>query len=130
MMTTSGDINFQSLADEASDTLRQILEIEGLTFEAAALLPQFERAIRATIAAVEGGAPDDLSPDFALAYLTGRIAKEQVAVIQAARDTVRSATLRAEQHWRNAIEAERRRIAQQAATDPAPQETARVAQSG
>jgi hypothetical protein len=100
----------QQIATEACETLRQILEFEGLTLEAATLLPPFERAIRATIAAVESGAPEDFSPDFALAYLTGRIAKEQVRAIEAARAQVRAAAERAANHWNHAIAAEQRRL--------------------
>jgi hypothetical protein len=112
-MTTEPTINrvdLQQIAIEACETLRQILEAEGLTLEAATLLPPFERAVRATIAAVESGAPEDFSPDFALAYLTGRIAKEQVRAIEAARAQVRAAADRAANHWNHAIAAERHRL--------------------
>jgi hypothetical protein len=107
---TINRVDLQQIATEACETLQRILEIEGLTLEAATLLPPFERTIRATIAAVESGAPEDFSPDYALAYLTGRIAKEQVRAIEAARAQVRAATERAVNHWNHAIAAERRRL--------------------
>lgn len=115
-MTTTPDAEnpFQGLAEEASATLREILVAEGLADEIPAALPPFERAIRATMAAVEGGAPDDVTLEFALAYLTGRIAKEQVIALQNARAQVNAARERAEHHWRSAIEAERRRKALEA----------------
>ncbi|HEX9035992.1 MAG TPA: hypothetical protein VF808_03290 [Ktedonobacterales bacterium] len=106
---------YQGLVEEACATLRELLEAEGLTLEADALLPPFERAVRATVAVVAGGAPDDLAPDFALAYLTGRIAREQATTIQTAREQARAAVTRAERHWAAAIEAERRRLASETA---------------
>jgi ParB-like chromosome segregation protein Spo0J len=132
-MTTasSGADPFQGLAEEACATLCEYLDAEGLTLEAAALLPAFDRAIRATIAVVAGGAPDDLPPDFALAYLTGRIAREQTIAIQTARNQARAAITRAEEHWRAAIEAERGRAARAASASSTPTpETSRLAQSG
>lgn len=117
-------VDLQEIANEACETLRQVLDVEGLTLEAATLLPQFERSIRSTIAAVESGAPEDFSPDFALAYLTGRIAKEQVRAIEAARAQVRAAAERATNHWSHAIEAERRRLSGDAGgarPQPAPE---------
>ncbi|HEU0026714.1 MAG TPA: hypothetical protein VFQ25_06320 [Ktedonobacterales bacterium] len=115
-MTTTPDAEnpFQGLAEEASATLRELLVAEGLADEIPAVLPPFERAIRASVAAVEGGAPDDVTLEFALAYLTGRIAKEQVIALQSARAQVNAARERAEHHWRGAIEAERRRLALEA----------------
>ena len=112
------------LVEEACATLREYLDAEGLTLEAAALLPAFERAIRATIAVVAGGAPADLPPDFALAYLTGRIAREQTIAIQTARSQARAAITRAEDHWRAAIEAERARAARAVTPAPTPAPTA------
>jgi|SRR5512146_1403958 hypothetical protein len=123
-MTTSPDTEnpFQGLAEEASATLRELLVAEGLADEIPAVIPPFERAVRATLAAVKGIAPDDLTLEFALAYLTGRIAREQVIALQSARNLVISARDRAERHWRAAIEAERRRQALEPAT-PAPAQT-------
>ena len=110
-MTTPAAKNpFEGLAEEASATLRDILVAEGLADEVPAALPPFERAVRAAVAAVMGNAPDDFALDFALAYLTGRIAKEQVIALQNARNLVSAARAHAEQHWRAAIEAERRRL--------------------
>ncbi len=97
------------LAAEASATLTECLVAEGLASEAPDVLPAFERAVRATIRAVEATLPDDLTLDFALAYLTGRIAKEQVTALKHARALAREARTQAERHWRAAIEAERRR---------------------
>jgi hypothetical protein len=115
-MTTTPDAGnpFQGLAEEASATLRELLAAEGLSDEIAAVLPPFERAIRATVAAVMADAPDDVTLEFALAYLTGRIAKEQVTALQSARAQVKAARERAENHWQAAIEAERRRLALEA----------------
>lgn len=109
-MTTQAAVNpFQGLAEEASATLRDCLVAEGLGSEAPAVLLPFERAVSAAVAAVEGSQPDDVTRDFALAYLTGRIAKEQVIALQNARNQASAARARAEHHWRAAIEAERRR---------------------
>lgn len=102
---------FEGIAAEASATLRELLAAEGLTGEATSVLPPFERAVRAAVTAVETSLPSDLPRDFALAYLTGRIAKEQVIALQTARDLVNTARTRAEHHWQGAIEAERRRLA-------------------
>ena len=102
---------FHGLAEEASATLRDCLVAEGLATEIPTVLPAFERAVRAAVAVVAGSVPDDLPLDFALAYLTGRIAKEQVIALQTARKLVSAAHARAEHHLRAAIEAERRRVA-------------------
>jgi hypothetical protein len=102
---------FDRLAEEACATLRDYLAAEGLALEASAALPSFERSIRATIAAVESTVPNDLPLDFALAYLTGRIAREQALVIERARSQVSAARDAAERHWQAAIERERRRLA-------------------
>jgi hypothetical protein len=120
-MTTNPDAGnpFQGLAEEASATLRECLVAEGLAAEIPTVMLAFERAVHAAVAAVEGSAPDGLSLDFALAYLTGRIAKEQSIALQSARGQVRAARTRAEQHWRAAIEAERRRVAPEQSTDSA-----------
>ena len=113
MTSIPADSNpFHGLAEEASATLREFLAAEGLTDEAPAVLPPFERAVRASVAAVVGSAPaDDVTLDLALAYLTGRIAKEQVIALQNARTLADAARARAEHHWRAAIAAERRRLA-------------------
>ena len=112
MATLPADSNpFEGLADEASVTLRELLDAEGLAREAPAVLPDFNRAVRATVAAVEANPPADLPLDFALAYLTGRIAREQVIALKNARTLATAARMRAEDHWRAAIEAERRRLA-------------------
>jgi hypothetical protein len=113
MTTIPADGNpFHGLADEASATLRECLAAEGLIDEAPTVLPPFERAVRASVAAVVGSAPDDdVTLDFALAYLTGRIAKEQVIALQNARNLANAARARAEHHWQAAIAAERRRSA-------------------
>ncbi len=112
MTTTSAAGNpFHGLAEEASATLRECLVAEGLATEAPTVLPPFERAVRAAVAVVAGSVPDDITLDFALAYLTGRIAKEQVIALQTARNLINGARTRAEHHLRAAIEAERRRVA-------------------
>ena len=110
---------FLALAEQASATLRDELAAAGLALEAPTALPAFERAVRAAIAAVESDAPDDVTLDFALAYLTGRIAKEQATALRTARERVNAARAHAERHWRNAIEAERGRRAARAATHDA-----------
>lgn len=102
---------FDGLAAEASATLTECLVAEGLANEAPEVLPAFERAVRATIRAVEASPPDGLSLDFALAYLTGRIAKQQVIALHNARALARAARTQAEHHWRAAIETERHRQA-------------------
>lgn len=102
---------FDGLTDEANVTLRELLDAEGLGGEAPEVLPAFKRAIRAAVAAVQSGLPADLPLDFALAYLTGRIAREQVIALQNARNLANTARVRAEDHWRAAIESERRRVA-------------------
>ncbi len=102
---------FYGLADEASATLRDLLAAEGLADELTSVMPPFERAVRAAVATVQSSLPADLALDFALAYLTGRIAREQVRALQTARDLVQTARAHAEHHWQVAIEAERRRIA-------------------
>lgn len=104
---------FSGLTDEASVTLRELLDDAGLGNEAPNVLPAFNRAVRAAVAAVVAGLPADLPVDFALAYLTGRIAREQVIALQNARALANTARDRAEGHWRAAIEAERRRLAQE-----------------
>jgi hypothetical protein len=104
---------FDGLTDEANVTLRELLDAEGLGGEAPDVLPAFKRAIRAAVAAVQSGLPADLPLDFALAYLTGRIAREQVIALQNARTLANTARARAEDHWRGAIETERRRLAQE-----------------
>lgn len=101
---------FHGLAEQASATLRDCLATEGLATEAPAVLPQFERAVRAAVAAVADSVPDDLGLEFALAYITGRIAKEQSIALAHARAQAHAARWRAEQHWRAAIAAERRRV--------------------
>ena len=112
MTTTPAARNpFHGLAEEASATLRDCLAAEGLATEAPTVLPPFERAVRAAVTVVEESLLDDLALDFALAYLTGRIAKEQVIALQTARNLVIAAHARAEHHLRAAIEAERRRVA-------------------
>ncbi len=112
MTITSAAANpFHGLAEQASATLRDCLVAEGLAHEAPAVLPAFERAVRAAVAVVEESVPDDLTRDFALAYLTGRIAKEQSVALANARAQASAARTRAEQHWRAAIAAERRRAA-------------------
>lgn len=124
MTTTPAAMNpLHGLAEEASATLCECLAAEGLTDEAPTVLPPFERAVRASVAAVVGSAPDvDVTLDFALAYLTGRIAKEQVIALQHARNLANAARARAEHHWRTAIEAERRRLA----LEPTTTETKRA----
>lgn len=112
MMTTPVDDNpFYGLAEEAIAILHELLATEGLTDEAPNVLPPFERAVRAAVTAVEAEMPADLPLDFALAYLTGRIAKEQVIALQNARNLANAARTRAEHHWKAAIEAERHRLA-------------------
>lgn len=107
---------FDGLAEEACATLRDCLGAEGLALESAAAMAPFERAVRAAIAAVESAMPADLPLEFALAYLTGRIAREQALAIQRARSQVSAAREVAERRWQAAIEAERRRLTH-AATD-------------
>ena len=108
---------FDGLAAEASATLTECLVAEGLANEAPEVLPAFERVVRASIRAVEASPPDGLSLDFALAYLTGRIAKQQVIALQHARALARTARTQAEHHLRAAIEADRqRRLALEAST--------------
>ncbi len=102
---------YQGLAEEASATLQELLVAEGLAAEVPTVLPPFERTVRAFVAVVESKAQDDLTRDYALAYLTGRIAKEQVIALQNARNLVNTAHARAEHHWQAALEAERRRVA-------------------
>lgn len=101
---------FHGLAEEASATLRDLLVTEGLADEMTSVMPPFERAVRAAVATVQSGLPTDLALDFALAYLTGRIAREQVRALQIARELVQTARAHAEHHWQVAIAAERRRI--------------------
>lgn len=122
-MTSASMDPFDGLAEEACATLRDYLDAEGLALEAPAALAPFERAVRAAIAAVEATKPDDLPLDFALAYLTGRIAREQALAIQRARSQVNAARAAAEQHWQAAIEAERRRLSH-AARPAAPAQQA------
>lgn len=123
MTTARASMNpFDGLAEEACATLRDYLVAEGLALEAPAALPAFERAIRATIAAVESTVPKDLPLEFALAYLTGRIAREQALVIERARSQASAARDAAERHWQAAIERERRRLAHE--PTPASAETA------
>ncbi len=111
MTTTSAAGNpFHDLAEEANATLRDLLVAEGFADEATTVLPPFERAVRASIATVQTDLPSDLPLDFALAYLTGRIAREQVRALQHARDLVQTARANAENHWQAAIAAERRRV--------------------
>jgi hypothetical protein len=69
--------------------------------------------------------PDDLPLEFALAYLTGRIAREQALAIQRARSQVNTAREVAERRWRAAIEAERRRLTDSAAEVDAASRQAR-----
>lgn len=102
---------FDGLAEEACATLRDCLDAEGLTLESAAAMGPFERAVRAAIAAVESAMPADLPLEFALAYLTGRIAREQALALQQARSQVNAAREVAERRWQAAIETERRRLA-------------------
>lgn len=117
MTTARASMNpFDGLAEEACATLRDYLVAEGLALEAPAALPSFERSVRATIAAVESTMPTDLPLDFALAYLTGRIAREQALVIERARSQVSAARDAAERHWQAAIESERRRLARATAS--------------
>lgn len=114
MTTTSAAGNpFHGLTEEASATLRDCLVAEGLADEVTTVLPPFERTVRASIATVQTDLPADLPLDFALAYLTGRIAKEQVRALQHARDLVQTARAHAEHHWQAAIDAERRRVTRQ-----------------
>jgi hypothetical protein len=132
MTTTQAAVNpFHGLAEEASAILRDLLVAEGLANEAFSVLPPFERAVHAAVAVVESDISDisDISDtsgvatlEFALAYLTGRIAKEQVIALQTARNQARAALARAELHWRAAIEAERRRVARESsAASPRPE---------
>lgn len=117
MTTARASMNpFEGLAEEACATLRDYLVAEGLALEAPAALPSFERSVRATIAAVESAMPTDLTPEFALAYLTGRIAREQALVIERARSQASAAREAAERHWQSAIERERRRLARASAS--------------
>jgi hypothetical protein len=116
---------FDGLAEEACATLRDYLCAEGLALEAAAAMAPFEREVRAAIAAVESAMPDDLPLEFALAYLTGRIAREQALAIQRARSQVNTAREVAERRWRAAIEAERRRLTDSAAEVDAASRQAR-----
>lgn len=112
MTSTSAAGNpYHGLAEQASATLRDCLVAEGLAYEASTVLPLFERAVRAAVAVVEANATDDFTREFAQAYLTGRIAKEQVIALQNARNLASAARAHAEHHWRAAIEAERRRVA-------------------
>ena len=116
---------FDGLAEEACATLRDYLYAEGLALEAAAAMAPFEREVRAAIAAVESAMPADLPLEFALAYLTGRIAREQALAIQRARSQVNAAREVAERRWQAAIEAERRRITDSAAEAEAAPRQAR-----
>jgi len=112
MTTARASMNpFDGLAEEACATLRDYLVAEGLALEAPEALPLFERSVRATIVAVESAMPTDLPLEFALAYLTGRIAREQALVIERARSQASAARDVAERHWQAAIERERRRLA-------------------
>ncbi len=130
MTTTQAAANpFYGLAEQASATLRDLLVAEGLANEAFAVLPPFERAVHATVAVVEADTSSEVTLEFALAYLTGRIAKEQSVALQQARNQARAARERAEEHWRAAIDAERRRLAHEApGSNPRP-ETSQRAQS-
>lgn len=110
---------YLGLAEQARATLRDLLVEAGLGAEATTVLPPFERAVRAAVAAVETGLPGDLSLEFALAYLTGRIAREQALALQRARRLAATARARAERRWQGAIEAERGRIARAAAAEAA-----------
>lgn len=113
MTTTRAAVNpFLGLAEQASATLRECLVAEGLAVEAPSVLAPFERAVRAAVAVVEADLPDDLPLDFALAYLTGRIAKEQSVALAAARSQASAARALAERRWQAAIEAERLRRGQ------------------
>lgn len=70
----------------------------------------------AAVTTAEPEMPTDRPLALALAYLTGRIAKEQVIALQHARNLVNAAHARAEHHWRAAIAAERRRVALESPT--------------
>ena len=119
MMTSASADPFDGLAEEACATLRDVLDAQGLALEAPSALAPFERAVRSAVAAVKSAMPDDLPLDFALAYLTGRIAREQALAIQRARSQVNAVRAAAERHWQAAIEAERRRLADTSSAEPA-----------
>lgn len=121
---------FLALAEQASATLRDELAAAGLALEASTVLPAFERAVRAAVAVVEAEAPEDVTLEFALAYLTGRIAREQAVALRTARELGATAHAQAERHWRAAIEGERRRRGHEIAARTTPNDSSPLAKSG